>query len=88
VAQFESWTTFNSTGNREIIGQVERMKLGIPTNTRAGDQGAQQNEVVPWWVYFVGFFLPMPLDRLLRLPFIVANKPVARNPDHYKKEAS
>jgi hypothetical protein len=44
--------------------------MGLLANTGGTDQGGEQNKVVPWWVYFLGFFLPMPLDHLLRLPFI------------------
>ena len=62
------------------------MKLGMPTNTGVTGRGGQQNEVVPWWVHFVGFFLPMPLDRLLRLPFLATSRPLAKNTDPDKIE--
>ena len=70
------------------LEQVEAMKLGIQENPGTVSQGMQQNEAAPWWVYFVGFFLPIPLDRLLRLPFTLTRKSAVQEPTDDKKEAT
>ena len=60
--------------------------MGLLANTGGTDQGGEQNEVVTWWVYFLGFFLPMPLDHLLRLPFILRHKLATKNSNDGEKE--